>query len=170
MANTQTLYKLIILSMLNQVDFPLTNSQISDFILTKEYTNYFTLQQVIAELQDSGLIDGTTVRNTSYYRITEEGAATLEYFGHMISPAINDDIVTYFREHKIALRDETSVLSDYYKNTNQEYSAHLQVMEKGFPLIEITLSVPTKEQAESICNRWKNKNQDIYGYLMRELL
>ncbi|MFQ9388815.1 MAG: DUF4364 family protein [Coprococcus sp.] len=28
--------------MLNKVDFPLTNSQISEFILDKGYTNYFT--------------------------------------------------------------------------------------------------------------------------------
>ena len=31
--------------MLNQVDFPLTNSQISEFILDKGYTTYFKLQQ-----------------------------------------------------------------------------------------------------------------------------
>ena len=50
MAEAQTLYKLIVLTMLDRVDFPLTNAQISDFILTKEYTNYFTLQQVLSEL------------------------------------------------------------------------------------------------------------------------
>ncbi|MGN0334514.1 MAG: DUF4364 family protein [Lachnospiraceae bacterium] len=170
MAEAQTIYKLIILSMLDQVDFPLTNAQLSDFILTKEYTNYFTLQQVISELLESGLIDGTTVRNSSYYRITEEGKATLDYFGNMISPAINEDIQNYFSDHMIALRDEASVIADYYKNTNQEFSARLQVLERGFPLIDLTLSVPTKEQANSICNHWKTKNQKIYAYLMQELL
>ena len=49
-----TLYKLIILYMLNRVNFKLTYSQISSFILEKEYTNYITLQQVISDLQDSG--------------------------------------------------------------------------------------------------------------------
>ena len=33
MSETFTLYKLIILYMLSKVDFPLTNAQISDFIL-----------------------------------------------------------------------------------------------------------------------------------------
>ncbi len=170
MAETQTLYKLIILSMLDRVDFPLTNAQLSDFILTKEYTNYFTLQQVIAELLEAHLIDGTTVRNSSFYRITEEGRSTLEYFGNMISPAISEDIAAYLTANEIALRDETSVVADYYKNTNHEYSARLQVIEKDFPLIDITLSVPTKEQADAICSHWKNKNQEIYAYLMKELL
>ena len=50
MAKSFTLYKLIILYMLNEVDFPLTNSQISEFILDEGYTNYFKLQLALSEL------------------------------------------------------------------------------------------------------------------------
>ena len=56
MSETLTLYKLIILKMLSLVDHPLTNSQISEFILEKEYTNYFTLQQVLCEVEETGLV------------------------------------------------------------------------------------------------------------------
>ena len=52
-----TLYKLIILYMLQNVNFPLSNTQISDFILEKEYTNYFHLQEALSELQDTKLIE-----------------------------------------------------------------------------------------------------------------
>ena len=61
MTETQTLYKLIILYMLNRVTFPLSNSQLSEFILEKEYTDYFTLQQTIHELTESKLIDRKSV-------------------------------------------------------------------------------------------------------------
>ena len=50
------LYKLIVLYMLNKVDFPLTNAQISEFILDEGYTTYFKLQQAISELIESGFI------------------------------------------------------------------------------------------------------------------
>ena len=46
MSETYTLYKLIVLYMLEKVDFPLTTSQISEFILEKEYTTYFKLQEL----------------------------------------------------------------------------------------------------------------------------
>ena len=49
MSEAFTLYKLIVLYMLEKVDFPLTNGQISEFILEKGYTSYFTLQQAISE-------------------------------------------------------------------------------------------------------------------------
>ena len=51
-----TLYKLIILYMLDRATQPLTKAQIDDFILEKEYTNYLTLQQAIAELCEIQLI------------------------------------------------------------------------------------------------------------------
>lgn len=170
MAEAQTLYKLIVLSMLERVDFPLTNAQISDFILNKEYTNYFTLQQVLAELVESGLAEVHTVRNSSYYEMTKNGKDTLNFFGDMISPAICEDMDNYFREHAIALRDETAVRADYYQNTSGEFSVRLRVLEKEDPLIDLTLTVPTEAQADSICNHWKEKNQQLYAHLMRELL
>ena len=66
MSEPLTLYKLIILYMLEKVDFPLTNAQISGFVLDKGYTNYFHLQQAISELIDSNLIEAKTIRNSSY--------------------------------------------------------------------------------------------------------
>ena len=56
MTSTFKLYKLIILYMLNKVDFPLTNSQISEFILDEGYTTYFKLQQALSERPESGFI------------------------------------------------------------------------------------------------------------------
>lgn len=170
MAEAQTLYKLIILSMLDRVDFPLTNAQISDFILNKEYTNYFTLQQVLAELVETDLAEVHTIRNSSYYHMTEKGRDTLKYFGDMVSPAIREDMDIYFREHAIALRDETAVRAEYYQNPAGEFSVRLRVLEKEDPLIDLTLTVPTEAQADSICSHWKEKNQQLYACLMRELL
>ena len=45
-----TLYKLIVLYLLDQVTFPLSKTQIGDFILEKEYTSFLTLQQVLNEV------------------------------------------------------------------------------------------------------------------------
>ena len=71
MADTLSLYKLIILKMLEQVEYPLTNSQITEFILDKEYTNYFTVQQALSEMDETGLVNVTTKRNNSLYQITD---------------------------------------------------------------------------------------------------
>ena len=103
-----TLYKLMILYMLDHVNFPLTNSQLTDFFLDHEYTTYFTLQQALNELKEAGLIRMESTHNSSRYEITKEGEDTLEFFGKNISPAIIDDMDQYLKENRFRIRNEAS--------------------------------------------------------------
>ena len=114
------LYKLIILYMLNRVDFPLTNSQISEFILDEGYTTYFKLQQAIAELIESGFVREEATHNRTFYHITEEGAETVYYFKNDISRAIQDDINAFLQKKKYVLKNEVSVKSDYYRRSAEK--------------------------------------------------
>ena len=170
MAKPFTLYKLIILYMLNEVDYPLTNSQISEFLLEKEYTNYFHLQQTFSELVDSNLLEVKTVRNASYYRLTEAGRTTLSYFGKEISDTIKEEIQNFLKEKGCEIKDSTSVSADYYKSTNQDYHVRCQLKERGADMLDLTLAVPTKEAAEAICRPWSQKHLEIYEHLMETLL
>lgn len=168
--DSSTLYKLIILYMLNKVNFPLTNSQITGFFLEKEYTTYFNVQQVLSELVDSELISCETVRNASYYHITSEGGETLGFFVNKIPGPIMDDMDLFLIKNKYELRNEVGTISDYYRSTNQDYIVHCQVKEGKSTLIELNLSVPTKEEAALMCNNWKEASQDIYASIMRKLM
>lgn len=170
LSEPMTLYKLMNLYMLKQVNFPLTNSQLSDFFLGREYTTYFTLQQALNELLEAGLVRMESIHNTSRYEITKEGEDTLSFFGKKISPAIIEDMDQYLKENRFRLRNEVGMVSDFYKSTNQDYIVHCEVREGKNPLISFDLSVPDKEQAELMCSNWENKSQEIYAYVMRALL
>ena len=148
MAETLTLYKLIILCMLDKVEFPLSNAQISEFILEKEYTDYFTVQQAVSELLDAGLIRLVPLRSTSLYRITPEGEKTLAYFGKKISSPIREDIDSFLAQRRLALRNSHSTPADNY----------------------LTLTLPTQQQAEAVCSHWKEKSQELYAAIMSALL
>lgn len=116
-----TLYKFMTLYMLNKVNFPLTNNQISRFFLDKEYTTYFVFQQFLSELLEVKLISSETIRNTSYYKITDDGRETIEMFKNKIPIAIIDDMDIFLIENKYELRNEVGVICDYYKSTNQDF-------------------------------------------------
>ena len=72
MAEPFTTYKLIVLYMAKHAKETLTNSQISEFILDREYTDYFQLQKVLSELTETELLRKRTISNSSYYELTEE--------------------------------------------------------------------------------------------------
>ena len=170
MAEIFKLYKLIILYMLDQVDFPLTNSQISEFILDEGYTNYFTLQQTISELVDSGFIHEEATHSRTFYHLTDEGAQTVKFFKNDISAAIQDDIHTFLVNKKYELKNEVSVKADYYPNSNDEFSIRCRVLEQGSPIIDLTITAPTEAEAQTIANNWTKKNQEVYAFIMANLL
>ena len=145
-----TLYKLMVLYMLKKVNFPLSNAQMSDFFLNKEYTNYFTFQQVLNELLESNLIRVETIRNTSRYEMTKEGDEVLYYFGNKISEAIVEDMDQFLKDNKFKLRNETGIVSDYYKSTDHDYVVHCEVREGKSVLLEVNVSVPGEEQASAM--------------------
>ena len=170
MAEAFKLYKLIILYMLDKVDFPLTNSQISEFILNEGYTTYFKLQQALSELLDSGFIREESTHTRTFYHLTEEGEQTINFFRNDISAEIQNDINKFLQAKKYELKNEVSVKSDYYRNSNMEYSVRCQVIEHDAPLIDLTVTVPTEAEAETIANNWTSKNEEIYAMIMASLL
>ena len=108
-------------------------------------------------------------RNTQYY-ITSAGQDTLKFFGDKISPAIQNDIKAYFEKNKMDLKNENAVVADFYRSTASGYDVRCQLKEKEISMIDLTIHVRTKAQAEAVCRNWKEQNMDIYTYLMDMLI
>lgn len=170
MAQPSMLYKLIVMYMLENSEEPLSNSQISDFMLEKEYTNYFQLQQTFSDLTEAGLITAETVRNATYYRLSKEGVTTLSYFDQEISPGIKKDVRVFLKERNMQTKNSVIAAADYYENDHGSYPVRCQILEKGSSRLDVTLVMPSEEAAKAVAENWKKKSQDIYAYLMEELM
>lgn len=170
MAEPFTIYKLTILNMLDKVDFPLTNTQISNFFLEQDYTDYFRVQQVISDLVDAGLIHAEATHSNTQYAITAAGRETLGFFKDKITDAIDHDTFVYLEKNKLELRNINSILANYHKTPEQDYAVRCQFRQRNTNLIDLTLTVKKKEQAEAICNNWKHQTEDVYAYLMDILM
>lgn len=154
--------------MLNQVQFPLTNSQMLSFFLDHEYTDYFTFQQAINELVSAELIVSESMHNSSHYGITEAGKETLSYFSSSISQAIIEEMDQFLKENQVKLRNESGLTSEYYKS-GKEYIVRCQVKEGRNLLFALEISVPNKEQAIAVCNNWPKNSQDMYSFAVKSL-
>lgn len=155
--------------MLERVDFPLSNNQLTNFFLDKGYTTYFHVQQTLYDLLESNLISEKKSGNNNLYFTTEEGQKTLSYFENHLSDEIREEIDSYMTEHNYDMKVENSTIAEYYRTPEQEYMVHFQVKEKKNSLITLELTVPTKEMAQEFCKNWNKKSSEIYGYLMNTL-
>ena len=170
MKEIHTLYKLIILYLLNRLEGPLTNGQICAFVAEEQYNDYFTVQETLADMVEAQLLETETVRNSTYYHLTEIGKETLSYFIEDISTAIRKDIEAYLKKNKMNLRNENAVLADYCNLEEGGFSVILQIREKESCIIDMKLVVPDERQAIRLCDNWKKKSSQIYSHLLKDLM
>lgn len=165
-----TLYKLIILYMLEKVDFPLSNEAVSGFFFETGYADFATVQQVLGIIQDDGLIEAKNSRSSTGYFLTSQGREMFGYFGGKISDEIKHEIDAYLTSRKYELKQSANVTSEFYRNTSGEYSVHCCIKEKNSSLIDITLDVPDESVADTMCGKWRDKSQEIYEFVMKTLM
>lgn len=168
--NQLTLYKLMILYLIGKVDFPLSNSQVSEFIIEKGYTNYFNVQRAFHELEEEEMLRIKTIRNMSHYSLTEEGKEAIDMFEYQIPNSIKEDIDQFLDEKEYELRKETDLEADFFPAKRDEYTVHLRIKEKDSLLLELNLNVVSREQAVHICDHWNQMHSEIYSTLIQKLL
>ncbi|MCR5687268.1 MAG: DUF4364 family protein [Lachnospiraceae bacterium] len=170
MTEPQTLIKLIVLYMLDKVDFPITKAQIYDFILEKEYSNYFALTQATFELTEDGFIESSSTHSSTFLKLTDKGRDTLTFFQNRISEGIRNDINGFYEEHRLEITNRMSVITNYYRTASGDYVADLTAREKSSDLINIKINMPTEDSARAMCEHWRDKSSDIYSFILENLL
>ncbi|MFP4697444.1 MAG: DUF4364 family protein [Eubacteriales bacterium] len=164
-----SLNKLIILFMLNYISLPMTNTQISNFLLSNEYTNYFSLQQSLSELVNTKLLKTKEVSHSTRYSITENGKKILSYFENRIPTSIKKDAELFLKENKHILRNEVEITAEYTPEKNGEWTLNCVAKENDTILIDLSINVISKEQAIQMCENWKNNSHIIYSNILSQL-
>lgn len=163
--------KLIILFLLYQMDMSLSTAQLVDFAVQGEYMDYFSFQQYIAQLLESGMIDSTvTESNTTMYSITGEGEEVLRLFSKQIPYSKRTAICDYVSENKKRIKREFEVVANYFYNAENDYMVKCGVYEDDTALMEINLSVVSKEQAKLIKRNWKENVTELYGKILSVMI
>jgi len=168
------LYKVIVLYILNRIEVPISNTELINLILEKNYASYVDIQQALAELIDDSYVSRTDKHNLSLYSLTAEGAEALSFFESEIAVQTRDDIDSYLEEKRYQLRDQVNITADYTSPVSNvpgsPYLVELVLKERGNDLLNIKLSVQGEKEAEDICSNWKAMNSDIYAVLLTSLL
>ncbi len=164
------LYKLMILYILDRIDFSMTSAQLTEFFIGHNYTDYITLQETISDLVADGFIEQENKRNRTLYRITQSGGEALSFFFKDISLSVRQDIDHYLYDQRYQLKDEQSTPADYYELKHNEFLAECKILDRDSTILNLQLSVPSEADAEKVCNNWRENSSEIYSYIVTKLL
>lgn len=164
--------KLLILYILNKMEIPLTNTQITQIILENEVMNYFALQQFIIELLNKKLIENydDKEQNKVFYQINQNGIKALELFHTRIPNDVKEKFDSYLQSSKEAILKDMQIKANYLKVKENEFIVSLKVIENQTNLINIDLNVTSKAQAKYICDNWKENSSTLYGDILNILI
>jgi len=162
--------KLIILYLIEKVNFELTNSQIAKLLIKLREINYFLLQEYISQLVSNDYLACRIESNQRLYKITESGKQALSYFRTMIRASVRKLIDNAIEENITTLRTEIQVSADYIPINENEYTVFCRITEGSTCLIELNLYAGAKEQAKSMCRNWETNSQEIYSGIIKLLM
>ena len=163
--------KLLMLYVLKSIKEPISNTQLTEIILENNFINYFTFQQYLSELEESKFVEYQEANDKKLLMLTEKGDTVLSLFKDRISPSKISIIDEYIKEKIGSIKKELTIHADYtLSDSDDSFIVDLKAIEDQALLMELKLSVPTKNQATSICNRWKENPSDIYTNIINILV
>ncbi len=165
-----SLNKLMVLFLIEKAGLPLSNTQISEFLLDSGYTDYFSLQEYLIQMIDVRLLKSSKITSHTLYDLTDRGRETLEFFQNHIPESTKDDLIIYLSNNKYDIRSKFEVVADYIPEKNGDYTVSCIAREDNKNLIEINLIVSDKEEALKICDAWETTSHQIYKRLLHDLL
>ncbi|MDD4843771.1 MAG: DUF4364 family protein [Anaerotignum sp.] len=164
-------HKLIILHLVQKMGISLSNSEICQFLLNKEYMDYFSVQQYLSELVDAGWLEKTKEHNNTRYTLTDEGEEVINYFQNHVKESVKEDISIYVKDNNKRIRAEYAVTANYFPEFNGDFLVKCGLCDDdGGLLMEISVSVVSKQQAQQICRNWRKNVNHLYGSFLTSLV
>lgn len=162
--------KLVILFLLYQMDMPMSLSQMAEFAVDGEHMDYFSFSQYLHELEDEELVQKKYENDNDRYLITDEGEKALSFFSKQIPDTKRSAVLDFTTQNKRRIKREFSVVANYFYNRDNDYVVKCGVYEDSSIIMEINVSVATKEDAKLLKKNWKNNISQIYDSVMHTLL
>ncbi|SKA89245.1 protein of unknown function [Caloramator quimbayensis] len=161
--------KLLILYILNNINMPISNSDITHIILENNLINYFALQQYLSELIESNFIRDEKADKRHSLSITKEGKKTLDLFINRIPDKKKHIIDEYINRHLNEIKKEVESIAEYLPYLNDKFIVNLKLKEGDKLLIELKITADSNSEANNICKKWKNNSSELYEKIINTI-
>ncbi|MDU4892065.1 MAG: DUF4364 family protein [Clostridium sp.] len=161
--------KLLLLYIIDKIDLPISNIQLTEIVLENNFINYFTLQEYIDELISSNLIIKVNQNEKDRLTISSKGKEVLSLFKNRLSDEDINKLNTYIGVKMNLIKKEATISADYTIENGNSYVVSLSASENNIPLMEIKVTVASNKQARELCTKWKANPSDLYTKIIKVL-
>ncbi len=162
--------KLIILKTVQYFKTAMPEAILTDAILDRGFANFFDLQQAVYELTENRLLTYYEEKGARLYSLTRLGETAAEGYQSRIPRSVLEKLYQTVRIKIREYENGLSLIADYEKTGDMDYRVHLGIMEGGYEIFTVTLSLFDEKMAQNVCRRFKCDPQVLYSEVLSALI
>ncbi len=146
-----------------------SNLIMQQFLFEYNEMNYFDMMIALNELCANGQVIRERKGEEHLYHITPAGEEALSLFGNRVPGSL----IRFAKENAAVYRQKLMENEQYpcqvRKTESGEYVVTLSIREKDAPIMQFTLSLPTREMAANVMANWPRNAGTFYFNAIRTL-
>lgn len=168
-ARPQSEAQLVILYMLDRLG-PVTDANLLDFLTEAGLMNYLEMMPALGRLCQEGAVSEAPEGAFRRYQLEAPGREFLAMYLGRIPHSDRETVDRYLPEWQAALRVQRDYQADMAQTPKGDFDVSLRMMERGRPVMTVTVNLPSSDIAARLCRRWQEKGGEVYGALLRPLM
>lgn len=160
--------KLIVLYCLNRLG-PCSDLQLTQFLFDHDLMNYFEMMFALNDLCDRGQAVRVKKQAGYQYAVTDAGREAMALFGGRVPRSLTALLEKTWEDWKRRFRQEAQSRQKIEQTERGDFRLTLSVMDQDAELMDISLTLPTRELARQLAEQWPRKASEIYGTVIRLL-
>jgi len=165
--------KLILLFAFEKMEFPLTDSTVSEIIMANPtWMTYMDCKDALFLLQENKFIYRTSHSDEVAFGITPDGRMALASFYTKIPASIREEITKFAKANRQKFKRNQEYTYDYFKNSDGTHTVVLRIRDSnaGDNLLEVRIKTSTRASAVRAAAKWKDKAPNVYEHLHHTML
>lgn len=161
--------RILICHILTELGEPMSFDEMTEAVLADGTANYFEFADALSELRETGcIVTFKTEAGINEYTVTDKGKAAAKTLIGDLPLSIREKSAQTAKDIILRRRLEKENLVTITK-TEDGYKIHIRVTDIGTDLMDLSLFMPTREQALAVKEKFLSNPADAYLGVLKSL-
>lgn len=155
---------------LSQIEEPIDNELLYDIAVTSGIINYFSFQEAIQSMEETGAVNCEPQENgEKVYILTEKGRNSAKRLKHLAGKSYRERII---KTAKVAVKRHKNEeqVKITYETIQQGCHLHVKMLDHQLTLLELTLFTPDEYQAKLLGEKILSNPSALYHDVLQAVM
>lgn len=156
--------KIFILYLMDRIGYPLTCGDVCSIMHQENVVSYFDCADCFTELMDSRHVTGVEKNDSGemMFIVADTGKQIAKELSDTLSPGIKETSYRSAIRHLSFKRRNASIDCGYEERPNGKCYVHCEIREAGRVVLDVSIEVDTKKEAETMMLNFKRKPEIVF--------